>query len=76
MKLLVGKKEAHKPLFLKLACEELRVFGIHEQISTKLKSLQHTVPTILQDVLARLETDHGKSLIATALSLLVCSRDG
>lgn len=33
MKLLVSKREANLPLFLKLACEELRVFGVFEEVS-------------------------------------------
>ena len=27
------KKEAHVPLFLKMACEELRVFGVFEKVT-------------------------------------------
>ena len=34
MKLLVSKREANLPLFLSLACEELRVFGVFEQVCT------------------------------------------
>ena len=30
------KKEAHNPLFLKMACEELRVFGVFEKVRTPL----------------------------------------
>lgn len=33
MKFLMGKKDAGNPLFLKLACEELRVFGKFEMVS-------------------------------------------
>ncbi|XP_013407026.1 telomerase protein component 1 isoform X1 [Lingula anatina] len=76
MKLLTSKREANNPLFLNLACEELRVFGVYEKITEKLKSLPHTVPLLLQEVLARLEQDHGQSLVSTALTLLVCARKG
>jgi len=32
MKILLSKKEAGLPLYLILACEELRVFGIYEKV--------------------------------------------
>lgn len=32
MKFLMGKRDAGNPLFLKLACEELRVFGKFEMV--------------------------------------------
>ena len=46
------------------------------QITQKLKSLPQTVPTLLQEVLGRIETDLGKDLVSTAMSLLVSARDG
>ncbi len=106
MKILLSKREANIPLFLSLACEELRVFGMFEkvlslrtfassqsifsflqtlhphtdfvvlQIMDKLKSLPHTLHQLLQDILTRLEEDHGKDVVATAMSLLICSRNG
>ncbi|XP_077996822.1 telomerase protein component 1-like [Glandiceps talaboti] len=76
MKLLLSKREAGIPLFLSLACEELRVFGIFEKVSQRIKSMAQTVSALLQEVMIRLEIDHGKQLISTALSLLVCVRDG
>ena len=33
MKILLSKKESGMPLYLTLACEELRVFGIYEKVS-------------------------------------------
>ena len=42
MKLLVSKKEAGSPLYLTLACEELRVFGVFEEV-VKIKIL-YTYP--------------------------------
>ena len=33
MKLLVSKKEANVPLYLRLACEELRVYGLFSKVS-------------------------------------------
>lgn len=76
MKILMLKKEASNPLYLKLACEELRVFGVFEKINDKLKELPHTTAQMLQEVLARLEEEHGVDIITTAFSLLSCARDG
>ncbi|KAK7488729.1 hypothetical protein BaRGS_00020026 [Batillaria attramentaria] len=76
LKFLMMKKEAHSPLFLKIACEELRVFGVFEKVTSKLKSMSHTTPQLMQEVLQRLETDHGVDLVTTTLSLLICARDG
>ena len=42
----------------------------------RLKSIPHTIPQLLQEVLGRLEEDHGKNNIATALGLLTCTRNG
>ncbi len=33
MKVLLAKREANIPLFLSLACEELRVFGVFEKVN-------------------------------------------
>ena len=45
-------------------------------MTNKLKALPHTVPHLLQEVMTRLELDHGADVTADALSLLVCSRNG
>ncbi|KAH3757934.1 telomerase protein component 1 [Pelomyxa schiedti] len=76
MGLLLKKKDASKPLYLIVACEELRVFGVFEQLSKKIQSFSETVALLFQDVLERLESDHGRELVSNALSLLKASRSG
>ena len=76
MKLLLSKKEAVNPLYLHLACEELRVFGIFEEVSSKIRQMSSTVAGLLQEILERLEEEHGLELVTTALSLLVVARNG
>ena len=49
---------------------------LFSQIMQKLKSLPQTVPTLLQEILGRIELDLGRDLVAMAMSLLVCARDG
>ena len=76
MRVLLSKKESDNPLFLKLACEELRVFGIFEKIGERIKKISQTLPLLLQEILTRLEDDHSRDTIKQALSLIVCSREG
>ncbi|ELR16687.1 NACHT domain containing protein [Acanthamoeba castellanii str. Neff] len=76
MKRLLSKKDAYKPLYLIVACEELRVFGVYELVSERIDSMADTVPALFEEVLMRLEKDHGWDLVRNALALLQCSRGG
>ncbi len=76
MKLLLTKKEANNPLYLHLACEELRVFGIFEEVTTFLKKMPPSISNLLQEILDRLETEHTHDIVATAMSLLSLVRNG
>ena len=76
MKLLLSKRDAVSPLYLHLACEELRVFGVFEEVSSKIRQMAATVPGLLQEILQRLEEEHGQELVTTAMSLLAIARDG
>lgn len=76
MKLLLSKKDATNPLFLHLACEELRVFGLFEEVSSFLKTLPPTLPDLLQELLARIEREIGDEMVSVALSLLCLVRNG
>ena len=76
MKLLLTKREAGNPLYLYLACEELRIFGVYEEIGSFLKKLPTTVSGLLQEILSRLEEDHGAELVSSALTILCLVRDG
>jgi len=76
MRLLLRKNDSHKPLYLVLACEELRLFGLYEELTNKIKSLGSTVAKLFDDLLLRIESDHKKETIKLVLSLLVVSRGG
>eukprot|EP00794_Sanderia_malayensis_P012166 gene12166-13421_t len=76
MKLLVSKREAKLPIFLKFACEELRFFGVYEKVSDHLRKLAQTVPVLLQSIADRLESDHGKDLVSWCTIILYISRQG
>lgn len=76
MKLLVTKKEAVNPLFLHLACEELRFFGVFEEVTGYLKKMPTTITNLLQDILLRLEAEHTTDVLSTAMLLLTVVRNG
>lgn len=75
------------PLFLLTVLEELRVFGIHEELEERLKTLlspppskttgeEPTVDDIFEHVLARLEKDVGQEAVQKALEAIWASRSG
>jgi telomerase protein component 1 len=76
MQQLLQKSDAYKPLYLVVACEELRVFGVFEKLSERIQEMAQTVPNLFAEVLQRLEGDHSKELIADTMSLLASSRGG
>lgn len=76
MKLLLSKREANNPLYLHLACEELRVFGVFEQVTAFLKKMPPALSNLLQDILTRLEMEHDPNLLSTSLALLSLVRNG
>ncbi|HYG59050.1 MAG TPA: AAA family ATPase, partial [Symbiobacteriaceae bacterium] len=76
MALLLQKQAAGMPLYLMIACEELRVFGDFARVSTKITQLAGTVEGLLEQVLDRLERDHGEMLVRRSLCLLAAARQG
>lgn len=76
MAVLLGKADAGLPLYLKLACEELRVFGVYDALNERIKGLSGTLPGLVDEILTRFENDHGRALVANALAALALSRQG
>lgn len=74
--LLLKKNDSTKPLYLVVACEELRVFGVFEKLTDRIRSLPHSVPELFTEVLKRLEGDHGVDVVKTTMSLIASSRGG
>lgn len=77
---IAGAGQAAVPLYLRTLLEELRVFGSHEALSSRLDlCLRSATPLELFDmVLARLEADHGDppGLVGESLALLASARLG
>ncbi len=73
---LLGKEEASKPLYLSIACEELRTFPLFEEIDNLISGLPPIVPQLFEQVLDRLEKDHGHKLVKDAFCFLESSIQG
>eukprot|EP00042_Codosiga_hollandica_P044961 m.449977 g.449977 ORF g.449977 m.449977 type:complete len:523 (-) comp56907_c0_seq1:860-2428(-) len=76
MESLVGNPGAGLPLWLKLACEELRVFGVFETVSARITSLAGSIDGLLQQLLERIEESSRSSKFKEALCLLAGSQSG
>ena len=63
-------------LYLRVALEELRLFGRFEQLLPQIKALAANVVGLFDQVLKRLEEDYGRELVTETFSLLGCSRYG
>eukprot|EP01129_Flabellula_baltica_P004954 TRINITY_DN1762_c0_g1_i2.p1 TRINITY_DN1762_c0_g1~~TRINITY_DN1762_c0_g1_i2.p1 ORF type:complete len:1949 (-),score=386.28 TRINITY_DN1762_c0_g1_i2:5-5851(-) len=74
--ILLEKEDSTKPLFLIVACEELRLFGKFEELTNKVRQLSSTLTGLLDQVLQRLENEHGAKLVKDTLCLLECSKYG
>ncbi len=64
------------PLYLRVALEELRLFGKFDELPGHIRSLAKDIPGLFLQVLKRLEEDHGEELVSEAFSLISCSRYG
>ena len=76
MTALLAHPGVSSPLYLRVALEELRLFGRFEELTARIEALSENVVGLFDQVLARLEEDHGLELVREALSLLGCSRYG
>lgn len=76
MAALLSHPAAENPLYLRVAMEELRLFGVFEQLTPFIESLPEDIPGLFNQVLTRLEEDHGKELAREAFTLISCSRYG
>jgi hypothetical protein len=73
---LLSHPEVEKPLYLRVALEELRLFGSYEQLTERIVLLAPDVSSLFEQVLERLEEDHGRELVAETFLLLGSSRYG
>lgn len=76
MAALLAHPGVKNPLYLRVALEELRLFGRFEQLTARIEALGEDIPKLFDQMLVRLEKDHGHELVSEVFSLLGCSRHG
>ena len=76
MRQLISKNESFSPLWLSLACEELRIFGIFEQLNDRITSLPGQLEELVFNVVQRLIDEDETDLIKDIICHLVCSTSG
>ncbi|CAI2729061.1 unnamed protein product [Schistosoma spindalis] len=74
LSVLIQKRDASIPLYLKLACDELRLYSKYEELDAKLKQLPDTISSLVIDVVKRVECSCGSDLTRITLGLLTCCR--
>ena len=76
MDILLSKSGSENPLWLSIACEELRVFGVFRQLREKIQSLADDLIQLEIQLLTRLEGESSRALIQGTLCLLEASASG
>ena len=78
IELLLQKKETENPLYLKIALEELRVFGSFEKLGELIEALPSDLVDMFVFVLDRLERDHeaAHGVVERLFCLIEVSRYG
>lgn len=64
------------PLYLLVALEELSIFGDFEGLNRRINRLPEGLPELFDQVLARVELDHGRPLTERVLRALAVARSG
>ncbi|KAF6778822.1 hypothetical protein AHF37_01244 [Paragonimus kellicotti] len=73
LSLLVNNPSAEIPLFLRLACDELRLYGTYENLDAQLRQLPDSITKLVQHVIARVQAMCGPQLTLTALAFICAS---
>jgi tetratricopeptide (TPR) repeat protein len=78
IKQVQAHQQAINPLFLRTLAEELRLFGVHEELQKRLDHCltSRTVEDLFERVLQRVEKDCGKTQVKAVLTAIWASRAG
>ncbi|KAL3832682.1 hypothetical protein ACJMK2_024304 [Sinanodonta woodiana] len=76
VKVLIDKEDSGRPLWLTIACEELRVFGDFRKLTEKIRLLPGDMMGLLENVLNRIIIEYGGDLVVATLCLVEISRFG
>lgn len=71
--MVLTKVDSSSPLYLSVAAEELRLFGIYELLTEFIRMMPEHVPALYAAVLRRLEAAHGVEVCRAAMSAIVIS---
>lgn len=70
------RPDAGLPLYLLVALEELSLFGSYEALTDRIDLLPPTVAELFDQVLSRIEQDHGREMTASICRWIAVSRSG
>lgn len=73
---LLSKPATRNPLYLLVALEELRVTGWFETLDEQIVGIPPDLPALFEELLDRLEGEHGTELVRSFLSLIAIGRGG
>lgn len=73
---LAQRPDAGLPLYITVAIEELSLFGHYEALDARIDRLPPTLTALFDQVLVRVEQDHGRPMAELVLRLLAASRSG
>ncbi|XP_078577882.1 TPR repeat-containing protein DDB_G0287407-like isoform X2 [Branchiostoma floridae x Branchiostoma japonicum] len=74
--LLTSSAGAGNPVWLAMACEELRVFGDFSRLTEKIDSLPASLEGLMNMLISRIVTEDETGYIAQMLCLIECSQHG
>ncbi|XP_075066984.1 telomerase protein component 1-like [Mixophyes fleayi] len=73
---LLHESSSSNPLWLSLACEELRVFGVFEMLTKKIVGLPDTLQGLLGSIIQRLVQEDQSCRVKKLLCLVKCCQEG
>ncbi|HLE52570.1 MAG TPA: tetratricopeptide repeat protein [Anaerolineales bacterium] len=81
MERIASAAQCQNPLFLRVLLDELRLFGVHEQLSERIEGYLRalTIPALYQLILERCEQDYERErpgLVRDSMALLWAARRG
>lgn len=74
MSLLVDNEGSSNVRWLKLVCEELRVFGVFETVTQRIRSLASDLNGVALQIWTRIKEEDESGLLARAAAFICVSR--
>ncbi|XP_033102231.1 telomerase protein component 1-like isoform X2 [Anneissia japonica] len=74
--LIVQSEGAKNVLWLSLVCEELRIFGVFEEVTQRIKQIHPSLEGLISEIIQRMINEDETSLVEQILCFLECSQSG